>query len=72
MLRFLIRRILLLAVTMFITSIIIFALTQLLPGDIARLILGRDAGEAALEALREEFNLNDPVPVQYINWLTGL
>ena len=71
MLRFLIRRILLLVVTMFITSIIIFALTQLLPGDIARLILGRDAGEAALEALREEFNLNDPVPVQYINWLTG-
>lgn len=71
MLRFLIRRIALLLVTMLITSIIVFALTQLLPGDIARLILGRDAGEAALENLREEFGLNDPVPVQYVNWLTG-
>ena len=71
MLRFLVRRITLLVVTMLITSIIIFALTQLLPGDIARLSLGRDAGEAALENLREEFGLNDPVPVQYVNWLTG-
>lgn len=71
MLRFLVRRILLLVVTMLITSVIIFALTQLLPGDIARLILGRDAGEAALEALREEFGLNDPIPLQYVKWLTG-
>jgi len=71
MLRFLVRRTLLLVVTMLITSAVIFALTQLLPGDIARLILGRDAGEAALEALREEVGLNDPVPVQYVNWLTG-
>ncbi|MBZ0303757.1 MAG: ABC transporter permease [Anaerolineae bacterium] len=71
MLRFLIRRILLLVVTILITSVIIFALTQLLPGDIARLILGRDAGQAALENLREEFGLNDPVYIQYLHWLGG-
>ena len=35
----------------------------------ARVILGREAGEAALEALRAELGLNDPPPVQYINWL---
>ena len=71
MLQFLVRRVLLLVVTMLITSVIIFALTQLLPGDIARLILGRDAGEAALAAMREQFGLDDPVPVQYLNWLKG-
>lgn len=71
MVRFLIRRIFLLVVTMLITSAIVFALTQLLPGDIARLILGRDAGQAALEALREEFGLNEPAHVQYLNWLGG-
>ena len=71
MLQFLTRRILLLAVTMLITSAIVFALTQFLPGDIARLVLGRDAGEAALESMREQFGLNDPVTVQYGRWLGG-
>jgi peptide/nickel transport system permease protein len=71
MLRFIIRRILLLGVTMFITSVIIFALTQLLPGDIARLQLGRDASEAQLNAFREQYGLNDPIPQQYLRWLGG-
>lgn len=71
MLRYTIRRFLLLIVTMLVTSLIIFTLTQLLPGDTARLILGREASEQAIERLREEFGLNDPVPQQYINWLTN-
>lgn len=71
MLRFILRRILLLGVTMLITSVIIFALTQLLPGDIARLQLGRDASEAQLNAFREQYGLNDSVPQQYLNWLGG-
>jgi peptide/nickel transport system permease protein len=69
--RFLVRRTALLIVTMLITSGIIFGLTQLVPGDVARLILGRDASEAALQSLREEFGLNAPVPQQYIHWLSG-
>ncbi|MBL8117083.1 MAG: ABC transporter permease [Anaerolineae bacterium] len=71
MIRFIARRMILLVVTMLITSGIIFALTQLVPGDIAKLILGRDASEAALETLRNEFGLNDPAPQQYIRWLGG-
>ena len=71
MLRHIVRRILLLVVTMLVTSIIIFALTQLLPGDIARLLLGREASEEALENFREQFGLNDPLPQQYFDWLTG-
>jgi peptide/nickel transport system permease protein len=71
MVRFLIRRIALLGVTMLITSVIIFGLTQLVPGDVARLILGRDASPEALQALRDEFGLNDSVPQQYVHWLGG-
>jgi len=71
MIRFLIRRTLLLGVTLLITSVIIFGLTQLVPGDVARLILGRDASPEALQALRDEFGLNDPAPQQYVRWLGG-
>ncbi|MDZ4769870.1 MAG: ABC transporter permease [Chloroflexota bacterium] len=69
MIRFLIRRVALLCITLLITSAVVFALTQLLPGDVARLILGRDAQPAALDALRVELGLNDPVPMQYARWL---
>jgi len=49
----------------------VFAITQLLPGDIARVILGREAGEAAIQGLREELGLNDPIIVQYGKWLAN-
>lgn len=67
--RYLLRRLGFLALTVLVTSLIIFIVTQLLPGDVARVILGREAGEAALEALRQELGLNDPPPVQYLRWL---
>ncbi|MBC8100672.1 MAG: ABC transporter permease [Armatimonadetes bacterium] len=69
--RYVIRRLLLLVVTMLITSVIIFALTQLLPGDIARLQLGRDASDAQLTAFRTAYGLNDPITQQYTRWLGG-
>jgi peptide/nickel transport system permease protein len=58
-----------LVLTLLLTSIIIFIVTQLLPGDVARVILGREAGEAQVAALREELGLNDPAPTQYLRWL---
>ncbi|MEO0564301.1 MAG: ABC transporter permease, partial [Chloroflexota bacterium] len=69
MTKFLIRRTFLLAVTMIVASIIVFALTQLLPGDIARLILGRDASPASIAEFNAEFGLDQPVPIQYTGWL---
>ena len=69
MARYLARRLGLLLLTLVITSIIVFAVTQLLPGDVARVILGREAGEPALEALRLELGLNDTVPLRYLRWL---
>lgn len=68
---FLVRRVALLAVTMLFTSALVFAITQVLPGDVARLQLGREASEASLQAFRERYGLDDPVPVQYVRWLGG-
>ena len=65
------RRVGFLALTILLTSVIVFAITQLLPGDIARVILGREAGEAAIQGLREELGLNDPIIVQYGKWLAN-
>ena len=70
MLRYMLRRLGFMVLTIFLTSLIIFAITQLLPGDVARVILGREAGEAALQQLRQELGLDQPVVVQYVNWLT--
>jgi peptide/nickel transport system permease protein len=67
--RYLFRRLGFLIVTVLITSVMIFIVTQWLPGDVARVILGREAGEAALQSLRAELGLNDPLYVQYFHWL---
>jgi len=69
MARYVSRRLGFLLLTLLITSIIIFVITQYLPGDVCRTLLGREAGESALENCREELGLNDPAPIQYANWL---
>lgn len=69
--RYLLRRTFHLLLTVLLTSLLVFILTQALPGDVARVILGRDAGEQALQNLRLELGLDDPLPVQYIRWLVN-
>ncbi|MEQ8673528.1 MAG: ABC transporter permease [Aggregatilineales bacterium] len=71
MTRFILRRFLLLILTLFVTSFIIFSLTQLLPGDIARINLGREASEEALQRERERLGLDSPFLTQYADWLGG-
>ncbi|MDZ7800587.1 MAG: ABC transporter permease [Trueperaceae bacterium] len=66
---YLLRRLAFLALTVFLTSLLVFAVTQWLPGDPARIILGREAGPAALAELRTELGLDRPAPVQYARWL---
>ncbi len=70
MAKYVLRRIGFLLVTVLLTSVFVFLITQWLPGDVARIVLGREAGTEQLEAFRQEFGLNDPLPVQYIHWLT--
>jgi len=66
---FILRRILLGLVTLFLVSIVIFAATQALPGDAARAILGRNATPQSLATLRKQLNLDRPVLDQYFSWL---
>jgi peptide/nickel transport system permease protein len=52
-------------------SILIFTLSRVIPGDPARMALGPLAPQWAVEELREKLHLNDPLPVQYIIWLSN-
>ena len=66
------QRLLLGMLTLFIISVVIFGATELLPGDLARELLGQSATEETLAALREQLGLNESAPVRYWNWLTGV
>jgi peptide/nickel transport system permease protein len=57
--------------TLFVVSVVIFGATELLPGDLARELLGQSATPETLAALREQLGLNEPAPVRYWNWLTA-
>ena len=67
--RYVARRLAFLVITLLLTSLIVFVVTQWLPGDVARVILGREASEPALAALRAELGLDKPLPLQYLSWL---
>jgi len=66
---YLFRRIGFIILTLFLASIIIFAATQLLPGDVAQVMLGQFATPEAVANLRVQLGLNRPAYVQYFDWL---
>jgi peptide/nickel transport system permease protein len=57
---------------LFAVSVLIFAGTQILPGDVAQSILGQSATPQALANLREEMGLNNPAYLRYLHWLWGI
>ena len=59
---------LLLIPVLLLVGVIVFTLMHLTPGDPASIMLGREATEEQKEALRERLGLNEPVPVQFVNW----
>jgi peptide/nickel transport system permease protein len=69
---FILRRLLLGLLTLFVSSVIIFAATQALPGDAARSILGRSATPESLAELRRQLGLDKGVVEQYWEWITGV
>ncbi|WP_228484547.1 ABC transporter permease [Microbacterium cremeum] len=55
-----------------VLSIVIFSLMHLAPGDIVKNLLGnRPSSPEAVAAIREQYNLDDPVWLQYVKWLGG-
>ncbi len=71
MLFFLLKRLVSIVATMFVASLMIFAITQLLPGDVAQMILREFATPESLAALREQLGLTQPVHVRYLEWMLG-
>jgi peptide/nickel transport system permease protein len=67
---FLARRIAISTVTFLLITLIVFTGVRMIPGDPARVMAGTDADEAGLQEIREKYGLTDPIPVQYIRWLT--
>lgn len=72
MLTFLARRVLVLLATLFVASLAIFVVLDILPGDPALLILGLEAQDDTLAALRAQMGLDRPAPVRYFAWIGGM
>jgi peptide/nickel transport system permease protein len=72
--RYIRRRALSALLLLFLVSIISFVIVFVLPGDTAAALLGEEGGRdpARYAALREQLGLNDPLPVRYWNWVSGV
>ncbi|WP_313811423.1 ABC transporter permease [Glutamicibacter sp.] len=70
--RMILRRLLVSLGILLVVSLLVFFATLLLPGDPAQAILGQQATEERLAALREQMNLNDPWWQRYLTWLGGI
>jgi peptide/nickel transport system permease protein len=58
--------------TLLAVSVLVFAAVQVLPGDVAQVILGRDATPQSLAVVRERLHLDDSLTAQYLAWLKGV
>jgi peptide/nickel transport system permease protein len=69
--RFLMQRLLGMLLTMLIVSIAIFLISEIVPGDVARHILGPFATPEQVDLFRAQLGLDEPVFWRYVNWLFG-
>jgi peptide/nickel transport system permease protein len=72
MARFLLTRLGLAAITLFLLSVIVFFGAQVLPGNVARRKLGPFADQAAVDQLNHKLGTDKPLWEQYWNWISGL
>jgi peptide/nickel transport system permease protein len=72
MFTFLVRRFAQIVPTLFFVSVLIFAMQQMLPGDPALILAGEERDEQALQEIRARYKLDQPIPVQYFYWITGV
>ncbi|SDD23326.1 peptide/nickel transport system permease protein [Paracoccus isoporae] len=69
MLPYLARRMISLALSLLVASLVIFLLVEMVPGDPATFMLGTGAQPETLAALRAQLGLDQPLPVRYASWL---
>src|SRR5438874_4812446 len=61
-----------LSVSLFIASILVFAVVNVLPGDVAAVMLGTSATPQALDTLRHQLGLDQPGWLRYLQWIGGM
>lgn len=71
MARYIIRRLFTMVITMLVVSIIIFAVVEIAPGNVARNILGAYATPEQEKSMENQLGLDRPVAIRYISWLFG-
>ena len=72
MLSFIAHRLLSTVVVMAIVAVCIFLLLHLSPGDPAAIIVGDNATQLQIDAVRKQLGLDDPLAVQFARWLVGI
>src|SRR3979409_1370253 len=78
MLAYIVRRLLLLIPTVFVISVVAFVIIQLPPGDFLTAYVsnlesqGQFVDQAAVQALRQQYGLDQPKYVQYVKWVGGM
>ena len=70
--KYVLRRVLIIFPITLLVIFIVFYILNITPGDPARIILGMDAPQSAIDALNEELGLNDPFLVRYVNYVLGM
>lgn len=58
--------------TIVVVSVLVFAATEILPGDAATVVLGRDATPTSIKAFREKYGLESSIVAQYGHWLRSI
>jgi len=71
-LAYLLRRLIYTAVTLLLVSLLVFVITQVLPGNAAQMVLGEFATPEAVRALENRLGLDAPHWLQYLRWLSGI
>ena len=69
---FVLRRLLSFVLTLLATSVVVFAVLELLPGNAAQVILGETATPESMAAMEDKLGLNQPAAARYANWVGGL
>lgn len=70
--KYIVKRLISMIPAIFVVSVVIFMIIHLTPGDPAAVMLGDQADPEAIEALRQSLGLNDPLPVQYLRWVSDV
>ncbi|ROR28558.1 peptide/nickel transport system permease protein/oligopeptide transport system permease protein [Mobilisporobacter senegalensis] len=70
--KYIFKKIITLIITLLVISLLTFLAFQIIPGDSALTALGTNATKEAIDALREELGLNEPLFIRYGSWLSGI